>query len=92
VLAFRANPAFRQSVIVTEILPLDQMGNYHLGTTPTSPARGRGTGSITVTWGTGLLPFTYTVTAPSKDIDGDNRPTVVGTSRRYDAGSDQMVP
>jgi hypothetical protein len=91
VLASRTYPAFRQAVIVTEILPPSLMGNYHLGSG--SSARGAGVASTTQNWyGT----FSSTVTAPARDIDGDARPTVTGTGggqvRRYDAGSDQMTP
>ena len=41
VLASRLYPAFRQAVIVAEILPITLMGNYHLKDA-TSPAWGRG--------------------------------------------------
>lgn len=87
ILASRMFPAFRQSVIVAQILPPSLMGNYHLNGTA-SPARGLGADSKTTTWGTGNNPFRYTVKAPPTDIDGQARPT--GT--RYDAGSDQMTP
>ena len=43
ILASRTYPAFRQSVIVAELLPPSLMGNYHLAAaTPASPARGLG--------------------------------------------------
>jgi len=91
VLASRTYPAFRQSVIVAEILPPRLMGDYHLGTG--SSARGAGAASASVIWGS---TFTYSVPAPPVDIDGDVRPTVTGTgsnrTSRYDAGSDQMTP
>jgi hypothetical protein len=91
VLASRSYPAFRQSVIIAELLPPNLMGNYHLATSsPTSSARGLGAASVTVTWGTGTSRFTYTVPAPALDIDGDVRPTGTGQNRRYDAGSDQL--
>jgi hypothetical protein len=91
VLASRSYPAFRQSVIIAELLPPTLMGNYHLATSsPTSSARGLGAASVTVTWGTGTSRFTYTVPAPALDIDGDVRPTGTGQNRRYDAGSDQL--
>jgi hypothetical protein len=91
VLASRAYPAFRQAIIVTEILPPNLMGDYHLATgTPVSSARGRGAASVPTVWGTGFLPFRYTVSAPTPDIDGERRPTLNTT--RYDAGSDQMTP
>jgi hypothetical protein len=90
VLASRMYPAFRQSVIVAELLPPSLMGNYHFGAG--TPARGLGAAGTSVVWGT----WTYPVQAPSTDIDGDPRPTVTGTGaaqvRRYDAGSDQMTP
>ena len=93
ILASRMYPAFRQAVIVAQILPPSLMGDYHLRTaTPPSSARGTGTANKTTTWGTGTAPFRYTVAAPSADIDGQPRPTVTGTSARYDAGSDQMTP
>jgi hypothetical protein len=60
------------------------MGDYHLASG--SPAIGRGAPSQLVSWGS----WTYTVSAPANDIDGNNpRPTIVGSLRRYDAGSDQ---
>jgi hypothetical protein len=89
VLAFRSYPAFRQAIIVAEILPPTLMGNYHQMDT-TSPARGRGAASVLVRWGPGGSGWTYTVSAPSRDIDGDVRPSDTGQNRRYDAGSDQM--
>jgi hypothetical protein len=89
VLASRSYPAFRQAVIVSELLPPTLLGDYHLAGA-TSPARGRGLSSTTVRWGPGLLGFTYAVTAPRVDIDGQTRPS--GTPARYDAGSDQLVP
>jgi hypothetical protein len=90
VLASRTYPAFRQSVIVAEILPPNLLGDYHLEGT-TSAAFGRGSSSTTVRWGPGSLGWTYTVSAPSRDIDGDSRPSA-GPARRYDAGSDQLLP
>ena len=36
--------------------------------------------------------FTYPVSAPAQDIDGNPRPTGTGRTARYDAGSDQMTP
>ena len=57
-----------------------------------SPAYGRGAASTQVAWGTGSTGWRVTVSAPPSDIDGDARPTVSGTSRRFDAGSDQAVP
>jgi hypothetical protein len=96
VLASRTYPAFRQAVIVAELLPPSLMGNYHLGATPASAARGLGAANVGVIWGTGTNPFVYTVSAPPLDIDGNPRPTVTGPVnnqvRRYDAGSDQMTP
>ncbi|MDT5208596.1 MAG: large repetitive protein, partial [Mycobacterium sp.] len=90
VLASRSYPAFRQSAIVAEMLPPSLMGDYHVGAG--SSARGTGLASTTVTWGTGFFGWSYTVSSPTRDIDGNARPTVVGTARRYDAGSDQMTP
>ncbi|MEO9240501.1 MAG: IPT/TIG domain-containing protein [Jatrophihabitantaceae bacterium] len=91
ILASRTYPAFRQAIIVAELLPPNLMGNYHLLTG--SPAIGLGAASFAVNWGvTGL---NSTVSAPAADIDGDARPTVTGPVgnrvRRYDAGSDQFV-
>jgi hypothetical protein len=93
ILQLRTYPAFRQSVIVAEILPPSLLGNYHLLNT-TSPAYGRGTGSVRVRWGatTQTNAWLYTVSAPNKDIDGNNRPSVIGGTRRFDAGSDQFQP
>ncbi|HZC72717.1 MAG TPA: hypothetical protein VE442_18610, partial [Jatrophihabitans sp.] len=86
ILASRSYPAFRQAMIVAEILPPSLMGDYHLGAG--SSARGAGVASTQVTWGTGGNPFRYTVNAATPDVDGDARPT----SGRYDAGSDQQIP
>ena len=84
----RTYPAFRQAVIVTEILPLSLMGNYHLTPPPAaSSARGRGAASTLVRWGPGGSGWTYTVSAPTPDIDGQPRPSLLN---RYDAGSDQL--
>jgi len=93
ILQLRTYPAFRQAVIVALILPPSLMGNYHL-LNATSPAYGRGTGSIRVRWGTSAetAPWVYTVAAPNRDIDGNNRPSVIGGTRRFDAGSDQFQP
>ena len=101
VLPLRTYPAFRQAVIVSLILPPNLLGNYHLANS-TSPAWGRGTGSVRVRWAAPaqLNPWIYLVAAPNRDIDGDKRPSVsvstVGTTttttRRYDAGSDQAQP
>ncbi|MGZ4719766.1 IPT/TIG domain-containing protein [Oryzihumus sp.] len=88
ILASRTYPAFRQAVIVAEILPPTLMGDYHLAGT-SSPAWGRGAATAVVRWGTGTTGFSYTVFSPAKDIDGDSRP---GTGSRYDAGSDQLKP
>ncbi len=88
ILASRMYPAFRQAVIVAQILPPSLMGDYHLATTPVSSARGTGAANKQTVWGPGSTGFKYTVNAPPADIDGDKRPT--GT--RYDAGSDQMNP
>jgi len=97
ILQLRTYPAFRQSVIVALIVPPSLMGDYHLlnaNATPPTPAYGRGTGSIRVRWGasTELNPWVYLVAAPNRDIDGDNRPSVIGGIRRFDAGSDQFQP
>ena len=93
ILASRTNPAFRQALIVAQLLPPSLMGDYHLAAgPPDSPARGRGAASTTVRWGTPTSGWTYTVLAPPADIDGEPRPTPVGLSSRYDAGSDQMTP
>ncbi|GAA1974470.1 hypothetical protein GCM10009798_39640 [Nocardioides panacihumi] len=91
VLAARSYPAFRQSLIIGELLPPNLSSDYHLVGTG-SPAYGRGVASTQVTWGTGLLGFRYTVSAPSDDIDGQTRPSGTATQPRYDAGSDQLKP
>ena len=75
ILSFRTYPAFRQAVIVAEILPPNLMGDYHLAGT-TSPAYGRGGVNTNVRWGAG---WNYNVTAPTPDIDGNARPTGVTT-------------
>jgi hypothetical protein len=91
VLASRTYPAFRQAVIIAQLLPPSLMGDYHqASSTPTSSARGRGAANVVVNWGTGGNRFNYTVSAPLVDIDGDVRPTGSGQTARYDAGSDQM--
>ncbi|MER7251414.1 IPT/TIG domain-containing protein [Kribbella sp. NPDC000426] len=93
ILAVRSYPAFREAVVVAQLLPPDLMGDFHLATaTPASSARGLGAANTIVRWGTGTTGFSYTVTAPTPDIDGQPRPTVTGSLRRYDAGSDQMTP
>jgi hypothetical protein len=89
VLAARSYPAFRQSLIIGELLPPNLSSDYHLVGSG-SPAYGRGVASAQVTWGTGVLGFRYTVSAPSDDIDGQPRPSGTGSQRRYDAGSDQV--
>ncbi len=91
ILRLRTYPAFRQAAIVSLILPPNLLGNYHL-LNSTSPAWGQGRASTVVRWGP-APGWTYTVSAPNRDIDGDRRPSVVvGTTRRYDAGSDQAQP
>ncbi len=82
VLPSRMYPAFRQAVIVTQILPLGLQGDYHLASG--SPARGGGTATKLPAWSS------TTVKAPTSDIDGQARPSA-GTTR-YDVGSDQMTP
>jgi len=93
ILPLRTYPGFRQAVIVALIVPPSLMGDYHLLNT-TSPAYGRGTGSIRVRWGasTETNPWVYLVAAPNRDIDGNNRPSLIGGIRRFDAGSDQFQP
>ena len=90
VLASRTYPAFRQAAIVTEVLTPNLMGNYHLAGV-TSPAYNRGAASTVVRWGPGLLGWTVTVSAPTRDIDNDPRPSTT-LPRRYDASADQLVP
>ena len=91
ILQLRTYPAFRQAVIVALILPPNLLGDYHL-LNSTSPAYGLGAASTLVRWGPGTSGWTYTVTAATPDIDGNNRPSGSGTNRRYDAGSDQFQP
>jgi len=93
ILPLRTYPGFRQAVIVALIVPPSLMGNYHL-LNATSPAYGRGTGSVRVRWGgtPQTNAWIYTVAAPNRDIDGNNRPSGNGANRRYDAGSDQFQP
>ncbi|GAB3589685.1 hypothetical protein GCM10027446_02760 [Angustibacter peucedani] len=90
VLASRSYPAFRQAAIVAEILPPNLLGDYHLAGT-SSAAYGRGSASTSVRWGPGSSGWVYTVAAPTRDIDGDARPSPA-PARRYDAGSDQLLP
>jgi hypothetical protein len=89
VLASRMYPAFRQAVIVSQLLPPSLLGNYHLAGV-TSPARGLGAASTVVRWGPAPTGWNYTVSAPHVDIDGQARPST--PSGRYDAGSDQLIP
>jgi hypothetical protein len=102
VLASRAYPAFRQAIIIAQILPPSLMGDYHLKGN-TSPAYGLGVSSTTVHWGNfkstrnpqWSANWSYVVSAPSKDIDGDARPAATPRTppkSGYDAGSDQLVP
>ena len=96
VLASRTFPAFREAAIVTALLPPRLRADYHLTGTG-SPAYNRGAASTQVTLGSQTLvgitvPWNLTVSAAARDIDSQARPTVVGTSRRYDAGSDQFYP
>ncbi|HEY0472645.1 MAG TPA: hypothetical protein VGD34_13295, partial [Kribbella sp.] len=92
ILAVRSYPAFREAVIVAQILPPDLMGDFHLATaSPASSARGLGAASTTVRWGSTPTGWSYTVPAATPDIDGQPRPTGL-LARRFDAGSDQMTP
>ncbi len=86
VIASRTFPAFREAAVVAQILPPNQLGDYHLTATG-SPASGAGIASTTVTWGTGGGAWSYQVQAPADDREGDPRPS--GSPPRYDAGSDQ---
>ena len=63
-------------------------GDYHLSG-PTSPAYGLGAAFTTVAWDSRANGWHYTVGAPSRDIDGDVRPSPA-PALRYDAGSDQL--
>ena len=60
--------------MVAEILPPSLMGDYHLGGT-TSPAYGAGNREHHRRWGPGPLGWSYTVSSPRRDIDGDRRPS-----------------
>ena len=96
ILASRTYPAFREAVIVTTLLPPRLRADYHI-TGSTSAAYGRGAASTSVTYGTQTIfgitvPWLVTVSAPPLDIDNQARPTRVGSSSRYDAGSDQYYP
>ncbi|MEP7088803.1 MAG: hypothetical protein ABI776_01745, partial [Nocardioidaceae bacterium] len=91
VLASRTYPAFRQSLIIGELLPPTLSSDYHL-TGITSPAYGRGAANSTTAWGTGSPGWKYQVSVPATDIDGDKRPQGTTRTPRYDAGSDQLVP
>jgi hypothetical protein len=90
ILASRSYPAFRQAVIVAQLLPPSLMGDYHVAAG--SSAFDTGAASVNVNWGGNL---SYTVAAPNLDIDGDVRGGFVNTPtrhRHYDAGSDQLAP
>lgn len=89
VLASRTYPAFRQSLIIAELLPPNLANDYHL-TGSTSPAYGAGADSTTVIWGGGASGWRYSVAAPGDDIDGDKRPSPPARQPRWDAGSDQL--
>jgi hypothetical protein len=91
VLAARGYPAFRQALIIAELLPPNLSSDYHLAGT-SSPAYGRGLASTLVTWGTGTGAFQYSVAAPPDDIDNQARPSGPGGQPRWDAGSDQLKP
>ena len=73
VLASRTYPAFRQAVVVAELLPPSLMGDYHLGGT-SSPAYGRGSQEHHGPLGPGR--WSYTVSSATADIDGDRRPSL----------------
>jgi len=91
VLASRTYPAFRESVVIAQLLPPNLMGDYHLTGTG-SPAWGAGLPFLDVIWGTNSNPsfrLQYRVSAPSDDREGDTRPS---TNSRFDAGSDQLKP
>ena len=92
VLASRTYPAFRQSLIIGELLPPTLSSDYHLSGS-TAPAYGKGVAGTTVQrgTGTGFTQWRYTVSAAPRDIDGDARPSP-GPARRYDTGSDQVRP
>jgi hypothetical protein len=92
VLASRTYPAFRQSLIIGELVPPNLSSDYHL-TGSTSAAYGRGLVSTVVHRGTAATTgnqWNYTVNAAKTDIDNDARPSKVAS--RYDAGSDQVTP
>ena len=89
VIASRTFPAFREAAVVAEILPPNLLGDYHLTGTG-SPAYGAGIAATTVSWGTGSGAWSYPVSAPADDSEGDPRPS--GSPPRYDAGSDQLSP
>jgi hypothetical protein len=99
ILAFRGNPAFRQALIVAQLLPPRLMGDYHL-TGSGSSAYGLGARSTTTNWGAWVpaaprnpahwTGWSYGVSAPTTDIDGDTRPSRIGS--RDDAGADQATP
>lgn len=96
VLAARTFPAFREAAIVTALLPPQLRADYHLSGAGAA-AYGKGRGTTSVTYGSQTIlgvaiPWTVTVAAPLRDIDNQARPTVVGTSRRFDSGSDQVGP
>lgn len=72
----RAFPSFRQAVIVIQLVPFTQMGDYHL-VGPASPANNLGTGS--------RVFGGVTVTAPRTDFDGQTR-----SASTPDAGADEL--
>ena len=92
ILASRTYPAFRQSVIVAELLPPTLMGDYHLRRPPASSARGLGAASVPVRWGPGhrLRRTPYRPDTRTSTATRGRRSSA--RLRRYDAGSDQMTP
>ncbi len=94
VLASRTYPAFREAAIVTALLPPRLRADYHLtGTGAAAHAVGPVTKTVTLgtAANTAATPWTVTVPAPTRDIDGDTRPTTPPPTP-IDAGSDQVRP
>ncbi|MCU1378496.1 MAG: pectin lyase-like protein [Acidimicrobiales bacterium] len=84
----RTNPQFSQAAIVTLDVPVGQMGDYHLAATRPAPevVVNRGAAQVTGLSGAYGLPDN-TLAAPTKDVDGDVRPSGGG----YEIGADELA-
>ncbi len=79
---WRQNPAFVDATLVAVEAPAGQLGDYHLGSCPGSPACNLGAASTAVP---GYQQPPNNLAAPATDIDDEARPALGG----FDAGSDE---